>query len=919
MPPSQLKQLKASLRDSGVIRQPQSKKKRRQDEKDSVKARQSRVQRNATLAKIREQFNPFEIKAPSRNAKFDVTTRDGSLKAGNFARPGVTKSLGEERRRETLLKELHSRNKIGSIMDRRFGENDPTMTPEERAAERFARESQRKMRKENMFNLEDDDEEELELTHGGRSLSFGDAVAGDDFAENDISGEESSEDEESSRKRKRALATEDEVDDMEGMASEDDEADKETEPLRKKTKAEVMKEVIAKSKLYKYERQKAKEDDDDLRAELDKGLPEIFDLMRGVKPAPSKQPEAPKEDAAMMNPDRAALLNGKDRTEADIEYDKRLKQMAFDKKSAPTDRTKTEEERAQEEAERLKRLELERLRRMRGDEDSESEAGRDEDEQDEEEGADFIPDDAKAFGLTSAVETEPRRELDVEDEDDFIIDDDLVDMDSNADLSFEESDEEMGGLEDEESEDEGLMDDEFTKSLKNLVGTQSGSNDVPTTGKSTDALAYTYPCPQTHDEFLAILKDTTARDIPVIVQRIRALYHPRLHSDNKVKLGVFSKVLVEHVAYMANQHGSETFNIVENLLRHIHSMAKTNSEPVAHAFRDHLRRMATERPLSLLPADLVILTGVMTVFPTSDHFHPVVTPANLCIARYLGQSTVSGAPDLVAGAYLATLALEYQTLAKRYMPEFVNYCLNALCLLSPTPVSQQVGFVLMRESKESLRLKSSSIDSDIHRIGFWDIIADDGTASSEDLKINLINTFISLLDAAADLWSDKSAFTETFTPAKSILKHLKKSFAKSASSKPLSIQLTTTLHKLNTHLTQSHHHRRPLLLHNHRPLAIKQSIPKFEEDFNPDKHYDPNRERAELNKLKAEHKRERKGAMRELRKDANFVAREQLREKKEKDAAYEKKYRRLIAEIQGEEGREAKAYEREKKWRQGKK
>ncbi len=40
-----------------------------------------------------------------------------------------------------------------------------------------------------------------------------------------------------------------------------------------------------------------------------------------------------------------------------------------------------------------------------------------------------------------------------------------------------------------------------------------------------------------------------------------------------------------------------------------------------------------------------------------------------------------------------------------------------------------------------------------------------------------------------------------------------------------------------------------------------------------------------------------------------------LREKKERDAAYEKKYKRLIAEIQGEEGMEAKAYEREKEWR----
>jgi nucleolar protein 14 len=98
-------------------------------------------------------------------------------------------------------------------------------------------------------------------------------------------------------------------------------------------------------------------------------------------------------------------------------------------------------------------------------------------------------------------------------------------------------------------------------------------------------------------------------------------------------------------------------------------------------------------------------------------------------------------------------------------------------------------------------------------------------------------------------------------------------------------------------------------------LAIKTSIPKFEESFNPDKHYDPDRERAEASKLRAEHKKERKGAMRELRKDANFIARESLREKKWKDAAYEKKYKRLVAEIQGEEGKEAKAYERQKEWR----
>ena len=45
------------------------------------------------------------------------------------------------------------------------------------------------------------------------------------------------------------------------------------------------------------------------------------------------------------------------------------------------------------------------------------------------------------------------------------------------------------------------------------------------------------------------------------------------------------------------------------------------------------------------------------------------------------------------------------------------------------------------------------------------------------------------------------------------------------------------------------------------------------------------------------------------------MAREQLKEKRERDAQYERKFKRLVAEIQGEEGREANEYEREKRLR----
>lgn len=71
-----------------------------------------------------------------------------------------------EQRTKTLLKEYQDKDRSGGILDRRFGENDPTMTPEERMLERFTRERQRESRGA-LFNLE----EEEELTHYGQSLS----------------------------------------------------------------------------------------------------------------------------------------------------------------------------------------------------------------------------------------------------------------------------------------------------------------------------------------------------------------------------------------------------------------------------------------------------------------------------------------------------------------------------------------------------------------------------------------------------------------------------------------------------------------------------------------------------------------------------------------------------------------------------
>jgi nucleolar protein 14 len=828
-------------------------------------------------------------------------------------------------RRQAYLEEQQRRRKVGGIVDKRFGEDDPSMAPEEKMLERFTREKQLRHKNSSAFDLEDEDTTG-ELTHMGQSLSLDGPALVDDFDEEDLelsdADDHPSDEERQARKRRRS--------DLEDEEDEGD-ANDEERPERKKSKQEVMKELIAKSKLHKYERQAAKDDDEDLREQLDKEMPNIHELLRGIAP---KHSTAPPVDIPGMNPDRAALLNGTDKIKFDKEYDLRLRQMAQDKRSKPTEKSKSEEQLAEETARKLQELEAKRLRRMQGAPES-SDEGNDKDAKPNEADEEDEEDD---FGLGAGIKTRPTMtELGAEDEDDFLIDDNLVASGSDAESVDEPADESEG---EEENDVEDEHDDEFVKGLLTeeeakrpefLTGANAPIQEVeePTSNGVNGDLAYKFSCPKSHDELLEVTQGVNILDLPTVVQRIRALYHPKLSSENKEKLKNFSVSLVDHISYLANQDEQPPFLVLESIIRHIHSLAKTFPVEIANAFRRHLKELNTSRALSPTPGDLVLLTAIGTIFPTSDHFHQVVTPAILTMGRYLGLKIPQTLSDLATGAYLCTLCLQYQKFSKRYFPEVMNFIENTLCILAPTKFAKLPGNFPYHEPKSLLRIESAPTST--RKLKFYDCVARDLSEEEEELlKAAIVEANLGLLTRAADTWIGKDALTEIFEPALDIMRHLssKKCRSKIAESTQVCIShfleanaynlqklLTKEAQKLTLLLSQARLARRPLELHHHRPLAIKTSIPKFEESFNPDRHYDPDKTRTEAAKLKKEHKREKKGAIRELRKDAKILATQSLREKKERDAAYEKKYKRLVAEIQGEEGREAKAYEREKEWR----
>ena len=287
-----------------------------------------------------------------------------------------------------------------------------------------------------------------------------------------------------------------------------------------------------------------------------------------------------------------------------------------------------------------------------------------------------------------------------------------------------------------------------------------------------------YCSPQSHAEFVDITNTIALTDLPTVVQRIRALYQPKLSAENKSKIGVFSAVVVDHVSYLANQSPHPPFEVLEALIRHTHSLAKTYPEEVGRAFRGHLKEIHEKRPLALTSGDLIILTAISTIFPTSDHFHQVVTPAMLCMAQYLGQKVPLTLSDLVTGTYIVSLALQYQRLSKRYIPEIVNYIFTTVYALMPSKASPSFFLrapVPHHAIPTSLHMSYHQKQAVLpdRELRFWDTVPANDVAdeNNDQLKASLLKTHFVLVIHLSQIWRSKSALLEIIGPMIELLEH----------------------------------------------------------------------------------------------------------------------------------------------------
>lgn len=235
--------------------------------------------------------------------------------------------------------------------------------------------------------------------------------------------------------------------------------------------------------------------------------------------------------------------------DVDVDYDQVVRTLAFDARAKPKDRTKTEEELAVEERDKLDQAEVKRLRRMRGgmsdEEDGGSKkrnrqaAGGDDLEDDfvEEDllGPGLTREDIENMALPGAADIEGGSEGDENESDGD--DDEDEEEDENEDEDSGEGDEE----DDIESEDnlEDLDEDDLSEdqSVEEVTAKSKGGK-RHNKSNGVKEIPFTFPCPASIDELEDVLDDHDDTAVPIIIQRIRALHHPSLAQGNKEKLQV---------------------------------------------------------------------------------------------------------------------------------------------------------------------------------------------------------------------------------------------------------------------------------------------------------------------------------------------------------------------------------------------
>ncbi|XP_039140314.1 nucleolar protein 14 [Dioscorea cayenensis subsp. rotundata] len=882
--------------------------------------------------------NPFET-IWSRS-KFSIIGRRGK---GEERRVGRARSQAIEKRNKSLLKEYEESGKSSKFIDRRIGEKDDTLQDFDKAILRMQRQRQLKLKRSSKFNLPDEEEDDDDDSAFNQSHSLS---AKDDFEDN-VSLDDEDEAEEYIRLSNVAdsskhFPSHDMNDSLETSSQDGNEN-------THKTKKQVMMEIIQKSKFFKEQKAKDKEEDRHLMEKLDEDFRSLAqsEALRSLT-----QPTKMNALKALLNKNPTGKTSKEEKTTVDKElfkkeqpdaYDKLVKEMLHDIRARPSDRTKTPEEIALEEKERLELLEEERKNRMLAADDSdEGSEGSDNDELPDIKKRKTLSGDDLGDSFSVGAETANKKgwvddiyeredaagdkDKDVtsegsdSEEDDQGADSDEDDSSGNESdaipsvKDWEQSDDDALGTNDEAELEEKELNDNDAKGMKvRKMNSDNQKADVARRLLSKqETLPYVIEVPKNLVELCSLLDNRSDAEVVEAINRIRACNSIKLTAENRWKMQGFYGVLLQYFATLASR---KPLNIgrINSLVRPLMEMSGETPFYAAICARERLSHIRTRFCTDIKLQDksswpslktLLLLRLWSLVFPCSDFRHAVMTPAALLMCEYLMRCSIVSGQDIVVGSFLCSMMLNVCKQSHKFCPEALNF-LQVLLIsaidLKPgrKNLSQMYHTIELKTTKPWLRICSQ--ESEVHALDFFEVMnmeAESTYFSSDDFRASVLAFMAEILKGFISIYEGLSSFTEIFSPISGLLLAV---LQNDNIPQLLRNNLEDIVEFIKKKTDEHQKLRQPLQMRKQKPEPIKLLNPKFEEDFVKGRDYDPDRERAEMKKMKKRLKSEKKGAMRELRKDNHYLFQVKQKDRMREEEERTEKYGKAMAFLQEQE------------------
>ena len=832
---------------------------------------------------------------------------------------------------------------------------------------RFQKEKMQRAKKSSIYNLGDDnDEDNMVLTHKGQILGESNF--------NDKADWPSSDDDERNQSLGKEVvdrlhfgggfeSKKNNSNDYYGPASTEDNT-------RPKSRLDALQEIVMKSKLHKLQRKEAKEEQEDERENLDKAFEALVgDSLLSFKPTKR---------------DRGSHIDGSTFEDQFSSYDKSLREMAYEAKVQPTDRTKTAEELALEARTRLEALEAERLRRMKvtveGDEEKHDSTSKDtkrkgrkerknketnkvqdkkrrvtDDEIDhtfgssylhenngmldpyEEEEVDDFEDDIDVNDDEDEEDNEDEDEEDNEDEEEEEDEDDEDEDDEEEDDEDEDDEEEDDEDEENEEEDEFNVNNWRQRKLKKLIKQYDDT--------VNEQMPHKIECPTNIEEFYALIDKyvNSFVDMKALLDRILAWNSVHLPGaqgqTNKNLMHNFLDILLKHfvnvgdsLSYAGEKQKTEIRSELDYLVTYIFTLCQDISDAVPSLFgrtikilHSQLQKRLREYALGNIKCTWPSLGKLLLfklsghIFSVTDFRHSIISSMSLLLCQCLVQCSVNSVKDLASGLLVCSILIDYHAETGKYIPEvpmFLRSIFSMYC--DPSLFSQQPVIKNMTTFEISalswLRPTCALLPDGTHDTSVpWSCFnkdkeepvgGDKSLARAPLIAYSILAVTQDLLQAYSDNIQKNQALhpslPEILQPIIDVLRALR---PQDSPSLVTSIQAkhVALLEALVSRVEHQQTSRAPL---QWRVEGIKNIVvknPSYTPEYTFKKDMDPDQNRAKLKQLNRQLKRENKAAMRELRRDSDFIDQERFKrvteESKQRQDARHKNFAALTDSV----------------------